>query len=172
LRRALVGGPPADPSDAVSALWEGFDDLARGDVAAARGRVAHGPPVGSSEGAVVHRLLARAIPAEGGGSTLDIGADGLWFARGGPRVDLSHRGPMRRILVGLARRREASPGGGLSPVEVFELGWPGQRAQPEAANGRVYAAVKGLRGLGLDGILITRDSGYLLDPEVGLRWSD
>ena len=50
-------------------------------------------------------------------------------------------------------------------------GWPGERMHPEAASNRVYVAITTLRKLGLKPVLVRRDDGYLLDPEVTVRLS-
>jgi hypothetical protein len=46
--------------------------------------------------------------------------------------------------------------------------WPGERILPQAALSRVYVTVLMLRNLGLRTILVQRDGGYLLDPNVRL----
>jgi hypothetical protein len=40
----------------------------------------------------------------------------------------------------------------------------------EAAQTRVRVAVATLRKLGLRGLLVTRDDGYVLDPAVEVEW--
>lgn len=132
--------------------------------------------------ALATRLLARAIAAGPSASTappspraaavdgrvvLEVGQGQRWFSvAGGGSVDLSRRGPLRLLLRALAEHRQDAPGVGLSAERLFAAGWPGQRAQPQAAAARVYTAVATLRRLGLDAVLKRHDDGYLLDPEV------
>ena len=54
-------------------------------------------------------------------------------------------------------------------LDLIEAGWPGEKMQHEAATLRVYTTIRRLRGLGLGDVLVTRDEGYLLDPEVAVR---
>jgi hypothetical protein len=42
----------------------------------------------------------------------------------------------------------------------------------EAAQTRVRVAIATLRKLGLRGVLLTRDDGYLLDPQIAVAWED
>ena len=90
------------------------------------------------------------------------------FEVGGRRpVDLSRRGPIRRILVALVEAHQA--GRALDVTEVVSAGWPGEIVPPDAGATRVYTAIRTLRRLGLEGVLLTRDSGYLLDPRTVLH---
>jgi DNA-binding SARP family transcriptional activator len=70
------------------------------------------------------------------------------------------------MLLALVAHREADPGSPLTRDQLFAAGWPGERAQPEAAAQRVHTAIWTLRTLGLRDVLIGRDDGYLLDPEL------
>ena len=100
---------------------------------------------------------------------IEIGPDGRWFRRGDAEpVDLSRRGAMRRILIRLVRLRVETPGAGLDQERLQEVGWPQQMLHPESGRARVYTAVRSLRRLGLEGVLVTREEGYLLDPDVAL----
>jgi len=87
-------------------------------------------------------------------------------------VDMNRRGAVRRILLGLTRLRRSAPGRAVSTAAVVELGWPGERIATAAAHNRVKVAVATLRRLGLGRVLLTRDDGYLLDPEVPLQFED
>ena len=87
----------------------------------------------------------------------------------GELVDLATRGPLRRILSALADQRESAPGEALGRDALVAAGWPGERLVPDAAAGRVYAAVATLRRMGLREWLVRRDDGYLLDAAVPFR---
>jgi len=99
---------------------------------------------------------------------LVVREDGQHFTwpMGAPALDLGRRGPMKRILAHLARRREERPGEGIDAMALFDVGWPGERALPEAALHRVYVTLARLRKLGLGDLIVTRDDGYLLSTDV------
>jgi tetratricopeptide (TPR) repeat protein len=84
------------------------------------------------------------------------------------RIDLSRRGPMRRLLDALVGAHRDTPGRTLDLDALFEAGWPGQQAAGTSGHARVYVAVSTLRKLGLADVLQTVDDGYRLDPEVHL----
>lgn len=84
----------------------------------------------------------------------------------GTTIDLMRRGSLYRILEALLDRRENSPDRGLSVDELFTAGWPGERVLAAAAQTRVRVAVATLRKLGLRDVLVTRDDGYLVSPDV------
>jgi hypothetical protein len=135
----------------------------------------------SSELLVALRLLETALhtavtgapvplsppPAAAENPALEIGPEGRWFRRAGAGpVELTRRAALRLMLEALVAHRLHAAGVGLPPGHLFEAGWPGQRALPAAASGRVYTAVRTLRRLGLEGLLLRQDDGYLLDPAV------
>jgi tetratricopeptide (TPR) repeat protein len=103
------------------------------------------------------------------GPAISCEKSGRWFEVQGPRAELARRGALRRILGALIEARLARPGAGLSVAQVFEAGWPGERARADAAATRVYTAVRELRALGLGELLRKEAEGYLLDPTVPLR---
>ncbi len=88
----------------------------------------------------------------------------------GARIDLCSRPTLRRVMVALATARDAQPGHGLSPYDVFDAGWPGEQIMPDAAMNRVRVAISTLRRLGLRDMLVT-DDGYRLDSSIRLMWS-
>jgi hypothetical protein len=99
--------------------------------------------------------------------TLFVARDGQYFTlSGGERIDLSTKGPLRRIFRAIVAAHRACPRRGLSVNAVFDAGWFGERATPDALTGRVYSAVSKLRRMGLGDVLIRTDAGYLLDPRV------
>jgi hypothetical protein len=98
-----------------------------------------------------------------------VGADGRFFRAFGEEVNLGRRGPLRKVLLVLAKQRLASPGIGLSNDAILDAGWPGEKMQHEAGLARVYTTVQRLRGLGLKAVLVTHDDGYLLDPAIAVH---
>ena len=121
-------------------------------------------------------LVLRAAPAsahasDAGSPSLVVARDAGWFhVDGGERTTLGRRGALRRILLALARRRIEEPGRATPLPELFEIGWPGDRARFESAQARVYTSVQRLRALGVGALLMTRDDGYLLDPASLVAW--
>jgi predicted ATPase len=116
----------------------------------------------------VHVRLAKHVVRSSLGDddrpTLRIGREGEWMELPGEeRVDLSRRGPLRRLLVALAKAHDSKTT--LSVFDLVDAGWPEEKIQPDAAAGRVYAAVRTMRKLGLEPFLLTRDEGYLFDPD-------
>lgn len=100
-------------------------------------------------------------------SSLFVARDGDYFTvSGGARVDLSTKGPLRRIFKAIVKAHRDDPRRGLTVTEVFDAGWFGEVAEAEAASGRVYSAISKLRRMGLIDILARTDEGYRLDPRV------
>jgi len=87
----------------------------------------------------------------------------------GDVIDLSRRGPLRRVLSALAHARVQHPGQAVDPQALVEAGWPGQRILPDAARTRLYGVIRELRRHGLTDVLQTVAEGYRLDPEVAVR---
>jgi hypothetical protein len=99
--------------------------------------------------------------------SLFVARDGEYFqVSSGKRVDLSTKGPLRRIFRAIVKAHRESPRRGLSVHEVFDAGWFGERAEPEALAGRVYSAISKLRRMGLGDVFTRTESGYQLDPRV------
>jgi len=97
--------------------------------------------------------------------SLFVARDGAFFSvSGGARVDLSTKGPLRRIFRAIVKAHRDSPSDGLTVGEVFDAGWFGERALPEAAAGRVYSAISKLKRMGLGEVLMRTEAGYQLEP--------
>ena len=117
---------------------------------------------------ITRRILAELLDdSTSKPPALEVGTDARWFRRAGePAVDLSRRRSLRLLVERFTRLRVESPGQPLSLDELFQSGWPGERASAAAAHRRVYTAIGQLRDLGLRNMLVRRDGGYLLSPEV------
>lgn len=99
--------------------------------------------------------------------SLYVARDGGFFSvSGGRRVDLSTRGPLRRIFRAIVTAHRVDPRLALSVPQTFDAGWFGERAAPHVAASRVYSAIARLRRLGLGDVLVRTEAGYLLDPRV------
>ena len=86
---------------------------------------------------------------------------------GHPLVDLSQRPTLRRLLASLIEAMEQ--GETRSTDQLFEAGWQGERALPDAVRARVYVAIGELRKRGLAAFLVKDGDGYRL---AGLRVVD
>lgn len=84
----------------------------------------------------------------------------------GTKLDLARRPQLRRVLLALLHQHVAAPGTTLSVDALLAEGWPGQRMLHASGLARVYMAVRRLRALGLEAVLLTRENGYCLDPEL------
>ncbi len=158
--------PNGDPLDGT--LRE-LIAVARRAIETVRGGNRLSPKVEAQARAVVDELGhalreagARTPPA------LRVADDGTWFEVDGQHVDVARRGAVRRILSGLATARLEKTGRSLSVDDLFQIGWPGERIPYESQVRRVYTAIWTLRTLGLEGTLLTRDEGYMLDPRRGV----
>jgi hypothetical protein len=102
--------------------------------------------------------------------TLFVARDGRYFSVSGrPRVDLSTKGPLRRIFCAIVKAHRDGLRRGLSVSEVFEAGWPGETAFPDALAGRVYSAISKLRRMELGDVITRTDAaGYRLDARCCL----
>ena len=79
---------------------------------------------------------------------------------------------LRRVFGALVAARRVTPGHAISVEGILAAGWPGERVQHAAGLLRVYTAIKRLRALGLERLLVTAEDGYLLDPQVPLTVSE
>lgn len=102
--------------------------------------------------------------------TLFVARDGRYFSVSGKeRVDLSTKGPLRRIFCAIVKAHRDGSRRGLSVHEVFQAGWPGEVASPDALAGRAYSAISKLRRMDLGEVIIRTDAaGYRLDPRCCL----
>lgn len=119
------------------------------------------------------RAASRHVLENGGASPASaawfVGPGALWLRPpGGEPLDLARYGSLRRVLDALVTRRLEAPGVAWSPVALLEAGWPGDRVGHESGMMRVYSVIRRLRALGLGGAIVTRDDGYLIDPEVAM----
>ncbi|MFO0549144.1 MAG: hypothetical protein U0271_12205 [Polyangiaceae bacterium] len=121
---------------------------------------------------VALRWVHRALPPEDArpSRVLVIGPSAAWLElriEGNVlRIDLASHAALRRIVQGLDAKHASRAH--LTPDEVFQAGWPGERAHHEAARARVYTAVRTLRRLGLGRVLLRGQGGYALDPALAI----
>ncbi|MFT3770384.1 MAG: tetratricopeptide repeat protein [Minicystis sp.] len=161
---ALASAPTADgaPSAACSAedvrlairLLERAIDGAR---RLPRDRPAIAEPVAPAP--IAERSPGAAPPL------LVVGPEARWFrVRDGEPVRMLKARAARLMLFRLVRCRLEAPGRALPLDALFEAGWPGERIPRQAAANRVHVTLTKLRKVGLAGLLLSRDDGFLLDP--------
>lgn len=108
---------------------------------------------------VAHRA-ERAPPQQ-----LSVSGDGRWFqVDAHPPVSLHRRTALRRLLVAVLDKR--AEGGAVRVPDMVKAGWPRDTLTPQQGATRVYTAIRSLRRMGLENILLTTDRGYELAPEV------
>lgn len=123
---------------------------------------------------VAARMLARALSAPTkppepkpivGALTVSEDASNVWLPTTA-RVSLEKRKPVRLLLLRLIQEHAKKPGHPLTVDDLLAAGWPGERVIRDAGASRVYVALGTLRKLGLRDVILSRDGGYLLDPQV------
>lgn len=148
-----------------------LDARARGDAEAERARLLEARAAASLSSMPASKLVRSLVEKQGDSTkAFVVGPEGRALTLpSGEAHDLGRHGPVRRILWALTALRRERPGTAMSTLDVIEAGWPGEKMQHEAATLRVYTTIRRLRSLGLGEALVTRDDGYLLDPEVTFR---
>jgi hypothetical protein len=107
------------------------------------------------------------------GAKLYVPTHCRWFVSpSGVHVDLGRRPTMRRILTALVEARLDSPGDSSSSATLIGIGWPGDAAVTEASANRLRVTLCRLRQLGLEDVLVTTSSGWMLDPAVPILCED
>jgi predicted ATPase/Tfp pilus assembly protein PilF len=170
--RVVASGDDATAAAVVALAWA-FVDLARGaeeDVTrcldeARAARVGDRPLLEvSDEARLALRRLDRLRAARLEGKALRVAPGGVAFqAPGGSWRDVSRNRMLPRILEALVQAHAHRSS--LDLDELFEAGWPGERAMPAAAANRVYVALSKLRSQGLEGMLLRDEQGWRLDPD-------
>lgn len=156
-------------------LHQGQLDHLAGRSAAARARLDAASPRTDDERFAV-RLLRRTL----GAAVVPVGAADApvlhvdaarrrFTTPGGAAVDFGRRETLWRVFEGLVAHGEARPGQPVTVEAMLAAGWPGERVLPAAGANRVYVAIATLRSMGLRDLLLSRDSGYFLDPACVIR---
>lgn len=112
----------------------------------------------------IRLCLQLTQPVSNAPKTLRITRDGRSVTMpDGTEHDFSRRGPLRLIVLALAKQ---AGGDVLTVDDVIAAGWPGERILPDAARLRVYTTIKRLRNMGFADWLETTDEGYRFSPEL------
>ncbi len=161
----------------IARVAEAFLEIGGGPAAHERARLLLADaPKCSDDVRALSRLLERALapPTVQAPVQAPLAPDALGvgprFAsyrppRGGVVSIEDHRAA-HQIFARLVEWRRDRPGEGLDTASLTDAGWPGEKMRLEAARNRLYVVIAWLRKNGLDGILLRRPQGYLLDPEV------
>jgi predicted ATPase/tetratricopeptide (TPR) repeat protein len=120
-------------------------------------------------------LLERALfVAENESRTsLVVATDGSYFIppSSRERIECGGREKLQRILVLLAKKRIDQAGTVVPPAHLIEVAWGAERIQPSAASNRLHVALDTLKKLGLRGLVVRGEGGWMLDPNVPCAWA-
>jgi len=171
IQASVVGHGSAHLATVVE-VYRGVVEAALGDVASAERRAAAHTRALTEDTRLALPFLRRAIrEAKDRVAAWTFDARGVAFrAPGEETVRLDTREPLARIVAALVRRRLDRPDVALARDELVAAGWPDEaRMSADSAKNRLKVAVSTLRKAGLERVLVTRGSGYLLDPRVPIR---
>ncbi len=84
----------------------------------------------------------------------------------GTEIELETRYVLKRLLVALCDVHDTNPGRALTLEDLVEAGWPDEQMTYESGIRRVYSAIRNLRKLGFEDIVLTGENGYLIDPTL------
>lgn len=82
------------------------------------------------------------------------------------QIELESRYVLKRLLLAMCASQEESPGVSMTLEDLVEAGWPDEQMTYESGIRRVYSAIRNLRKLGLEEIVLTGENGYLIDPDL------
>jgi len=148
----------------------GLAARARGDNESEKAHLQQARAAAGLSNMTASRLVSTLLETRGTtAASMVVGFEGRSLTLAdGQSHDLTRHGPLRRMLWALAVAKNGQPGIAMSTLDLVAAGWPGEKMKHEAATLRVYTTVRRLRALGLADALVTRDDGYLLDPELPL----
>jgi hypothetical protein len=114
---------------------------------------------------VLRGSVARWLSSEA--ATLYAPDHGRWIvAPSGVHLDLGRRPTLRRLMHALVEARLTHPGQSLTSAELIAAGWPSDVVVSDATANRLRVALCRLRQLGLESVLVTTSSGWMLTPRV------
>ena len=151
------------------AMTAAIAEVIAGDVGPALEAIGRGGPLLPDQLArrVTVVCINRFSPESSPDLSLRLGHDVSWFQIGSRTpADLRRRAALRAIVRELVDARCADPERRITKERLVEAGWPGERILEDAAASRVYTAIRTLRKMGLEPILLTDDGGYRLDPRT------
>ncbi len=101
---------------------------------------------------------------------LQVHRDGHWFRV--PNREVVHcrsRQTVRALLAKLAEYRCSHPGMPVHSEELRQIGWPNERMSLGSARERLKQAMRVLRRLGLEQLVVWKDGGYLLSTDIPIE---
>ena len=114
------------------------------------------------------RVLADEVTQRAQASSprrLTVSENTRWFqVDNRPPVSLVRRTALRRLLAAVLSRQ--ANGQAASVQDMIQAGWPRETLHENQGATRVYTAIRTLRRMGLENILLTTDRGYELASEV------
>lgn len=169
----------ADYFHTEAAQWVSERDATRLELERANLELAAAAQPGPRWESLMHRIEHLESDAEvprptsGHETTLTVHPEGFWFrVESDDPVEIMHRRSLRLLLAGFVHHHVSGREGGLPVPELVVTGWPGERLTEDSGRNRVYAAIRLLRKLGLDEVLVTDDAGYHFADHVRLRLSE
>ncbi len=154
-QRALAPDPALRPASVAElrALYRAIRPLA--------------PDMPEADDAGLARVVASAVAELTGTARLRVDAHARTLALGdAAAIELASKALSWRLVERLLAAHADAPGVPLTPDQLVDAGWPGERILPDAARTRLYTAIRSLRRMGLEAVLWSRDGGYLLDPAL------
>jgi len=165
-----------DIATARQALDAGCVDEATSSLAKAKSRIQTASsgrlPIGCR---VANHILCELLSRHHGTSAaaaddeffLEVSADATWARINDQEpVSLVRKRLLRPLLSSLVAGLRNHPGIPVTTATLLNAGWPHDRIDSAKLRERLYVAISALRKLGLDPVLHTTDSGYMLDPRV------
>lgn len=110
-------------------------------------------------------LAEQAVGAARAGGVLVV-EDPVFTLAGGDPIDLGNAAAPRRILLALLDAHHRQPGHLIETEALFEAGWPGEKALPDARRNRVQVAISTLRRRGLRDALVAEKGSYGLRSDL------
>lgn len=136
---------------------------------------------------LVERIAERWVRAALSGTAAFLGAPQeptrrrqLWISQrsgtfrvdDGAAVSLEGHPLLQRLLFALVNERAPGGTGSIPRDALIQKGWPDERILVDAARVRLRVAIRRLRALGLEEILITTGDGYALHPDLMISHLD
>lgn len=151
------------------ACADGDDERARSELGLA------GIPLAFSDDPEEHARATRlsaALSGKAAGRQVKLKRDGTRVWVDDLLIDLDNRRALPALVAALGRDAMAEVPNGLDVTEMFQAGWPNQRASVGSLAARVHVGVRTLRTLGLGAVLVTRRGRYGFADDVTVSWLD
>lgn len=111
--------------------------------------------------AAMHPTKTEATPAS---FALVVAPGGAWFRA--PNADKAQPLRARKNLARMLDAMANEPTRSFTASDLFAIGWPGERALGPSSAHRVRVALATLRKMGLDAVIVRKDDGWSLSPDL------